>query len=345
MRRWSALLAVVSALVTVTACSDAAAPRRGIAAATGAELVALARQEGRVVWYTGSLAPAVESVRKAFEQAYGIDVVVPERLSSAALAQRIDGDVRATGGIGADVVLTTDLALSDHLGREGYSVPLPAGMFPGLRPEFVRESAVGCGVVVPIVAYNTAVVGDQPIDSWDDLLAPRLAGKIMVTDPRGSSAWAQLFAGLRDDPRRGDDYLKALRAQNFQPVASSLVGAEQLVAGQGGVLVAGIPALFTKAIAQGRPIRMWFPADPAPVAFDMCLISQNAEHPNAARLFLEWLMSPEGQAAMTIPDQIASPLGDIPGAAVPLPAGFTGPPPPAKVQQDLPGILQLLGFS
>ncbi|MET7335430.1 extracellular solute-binding protein [Nonomuraea sp. NPDC005650] len=340
------MVVAVLAAAALVACSGNGEPPRSGTSAKGDELVALAKKEGQVVWYTGNLEPAVKSVQKAFKQAYGIDVVVPERLSSAALSQRIDADVRSNGVIGADVVLTTDLALSAYLKDKGYSTPVSIDMFPGLDKDFMQgDAAVGCGVIVPIIAYNTSVLGDFKIKSWDDLLDPKLSGKIMVNDPRGSAAWAQLFSSLLNDSKLGEGYLAALKKQNYQPVASSLVGAEQLIAGQGGVLVAGIPGLFAQAMADKKPIEIWYPTAPAPVAFDMCLLTKAAAHPNAAKLFLQWLMTEEGQAAMTIPDRVASPLGNIKGAVVPLPANYLKAPPPEKVQQDLPRILNLLGFN
>lgn len=345
MRRRLALAAVAGLVATaLVACSDSGASTTS--AATGDDLVASAKKEGQVVWYTGGLDTSIKAVQKAFKDKYGIDVVVPERLSSAALAKRIDGEVRSAGHIGADVVMTTDLALSTYLRQENYSTPLSVDMFPGVNKEFMQgDAAVGCGVIVPVVAYNTDVVGDITIKSWNDLLDPRLAGKIMVNDPRGSAAWAQLFSTVLGDKGLGANYLEALKKQNFQPVASSLVGAEQLSAGQGGVLIAGIPSLFTKAISEQKPIKMWFPTDPSPVSYDMCLLGSGTAHPNAAKLFLQWFMTEEGQAAATIPDYIASPLGDIKGAVVPLPKNYSKVPPPDKAKQDLPRILQLLGFN
>lgn len=345
MRRRLALVAVASLIAaTLVACSDSGATTT--AAATGDDLVALAKKEGQVVFYTGGLDTSIKAIQKAFKAKYGIDVVVPERLSSAALAKRIDGEVRSTGHLGADVVMTTDLALSSYLREEGYSTPVSIDMFPGLDKEFMQgDAAVGCGVIVPVVAYNTDVLGDFTIDSWDDLLDQRLSGKIMVNDPRGSAAWAQMFSTMLNDKGLGEDYLKKLKATNYQPVASSLVGAEQLTAGQGGVLLAGIPSLFVDAIAKNAPIKMWYPTDPAPVSFDMCLLGNGTAHPNAAKLFLQWLMTEEGQVAATIPDYIASPLGDIKGAVVPLPEDYSKVPAPDKVKQDLPRILESLGFN
>jgi iron(III) transport system substrate-binding protein len=347
-RRFAVAVAVAGlAAAVLTACSSGGAATTEVSTAQGDELVALAQQEGQVVWYAGSLQPAIESVQRAFQEAYGIAVVVPERLSSAQLAQRIDADVRSTGALGADVIQTADPALSAYLRAEGYSAELTADQFPGVGPEFLQgDGAVACAVVVPVVGYNTAGLTDLAIDSWDDLLDPRLAGRLMLVDPRGSGAWAQMYATLLEDPDRGEAYLQRLGAQDNQPVPNSIVGSEQLVAGQGDVFVAGTPSILQAAADAGQPVAYWSPTDPSPVSFTNCLVSASAQHPNAARLFLEWLMSEEGQAALNIPDYTASPLGDIPGAPVPLPAEISRPEQPEQVQQEqLPRILELLRFS
>lgn len=343
MRRRAALAAAFLAVSVLAACSGGGPPAPAASVAEGDELVALAQQEGQVVWYTGNLQPSIDAVQKEFEATYGIEVVVPERLSSAALAQRIDADVRATDVIGADVITTADAALVDSLRADDYTMPLSAEMFPGVPADFMQgDAGVGCSVVVPVIGYNKAALGDLTVDSWDDLLDPRLSGRIMVNDPRNSGAWAQLFATVLADPRLGESYLRKLRVQDYQPVASSLVGAEQLGAGQGDVLVAGTPAQFARP---GADIATWFPTDPAPITVTPCVLTAGSAHPNAGKLFLQWLMTPEGQAAANNPDYLASPLESVPGATVQLPDDYVQAPPPAEVDAALPTVLQSLGFS
>lgn len=341
MRRRLVLVTATLALSVLAACSGREDPAPAASTAEGDELVALARQEGQIVWYTGNLQPSIDAVQKAFRDTYGIEVRVPERLSSAALAQRIDADVRSAGAIGADVITTSDVALADSLRAEEYTAPVSIATFPGVPPAFVRgDAGVGCSVVVPVVGYRTA--GGLTIDSWDDLLDPRLSGRIMVNDPRNSAAWSQMFATLFDDPRLGEGYLRKLRAQDYQPVASSLVGVEQLVAGQGDVLLAGTPGQFAGV---GRDVAAWYPTDPAPVTVSQCVLPSGSTHPNAAKLFLQWLMTPDGQAALNNADYLASPLEGVPGATVRLPANFVTAPPPARVQSELPRVLAALGFN
>lgn len=350
-RRYLAAAAAGALVLALASCSSDTPAAEPQETGTGSEisedeLVELAQQEGQVVVYTGWRDDSIAAVKEAFFDKYGIEVVIEERFSSAALAQRIDADVRTDGRINADWVLTTDQALATYLREEDYTLPVSVSDFPGLDANFVEgDAAIGCTVGVPVVGYNKDVLGaDVVIDSWDDLLDPSLAGQIMIADPRGSAAWANTWSSIYNDPALGEEYIQALGEQDYQPVASSLVGTEQLVAGQGGVLLFGIASLFEPAIEAGQAIDMWFPEDPAPVFLNFCMQTAESDHPNAGLLFFKWFMSEEGQNLVQGIERLASPLGDLPDT-LPLPADFRTAPAPNQVQEELPQILGLLGFN
>jgi iron(III) transport system substrate-binding protein len=340
-------LAVGAALLTALAgCASAESGGSDGASAlpTGDALVKAAQAEGQVVVYTGWRDDSIAAVKKAFQEKYGIEVVISERLSSAALGQRIAADVRANGKINADWVLTTDQALAASLREEGQSTPVSAADFPGVKPEFILgDYAVGCTVGVPVVGYNKEVLGGKTIDSWDDLLDPALKGKIMVADPRNSAAWAGAWTSVVES-QLGADFASKIAAQQIQPVTSSLVGTEQLGAGQGGVLLFGIPSLFEPAQKQGLPIDLWYPKDPSPVFYNFCLQTANAAHPNAGALFAQWYMTPEAQQLVQGIERLSSPLGDLPGL-IPLPADMAALPAPDTVQKTLPDVVSRLGLT
>ncbi|MFT4230231.1 MAG: extracellular solute-binding protein [Microbacterium sp.] len=348
MRRSVAAAIAGAFIVALAGCSSTPTPESTGAstAASDEELVKLAQEEGQVVVYTGWRDDSIAAVKEAFQEKYGIEVVIEERFSSADLAQRIDSDVRTDGRIDADWVLTTDQALATYLSEEGYTLPVSASDFPGLDEKFVDgEAAIECTVGVPVVGYNTDVLGDDVvIDSWDDLLDPSLSGHIMIADPRNSAAWANTWSSMYNSSQLGEDFITTLGDQDYDPVASSLVGTEQLVAGQSGVLLFGIASLFEPAIEAGQPIKMWFPTDPSPVFFNFCMQTANSDHPNAGLLFFKWFMSEEGQNLVQGIERLASPLGDLPDT-IPLPDDLTLAPEPTQVQDELPDILSLLGFS
>ncbi|MFT4230236.1 MAG: extracellular solute-binding protein [Microbacterium sp.] len=343
MRRTILLTAWAGAVVLALAGCQGSSGE--VTATVSGDLVAAAMSEGEVVVYHGYLDAAAAAIKEGFEEAYpGITVTMEPRMSTSELAQRIDADVRSTGRIQADWATASDTALLDYLAEEGLSEPVSTTEFPGVDEAFqVGTNAVAISIGVHAIGYNTAVldrVGADPIDSWDDLLQPELDGLVMIADPEGSAAWGNAWSEiLRSD--LGEDFVSELGSAGFQPVASSLVGVEQLVAAQGAVLLFGVPVQFDDAAAEGAPIEFWFPEDPAPLHLTNAFLPSGAEHPNAAKLFLKWMLSPQGQEISNSAAGQAAVLPGIPNT-YPQPAQLTRLPTPDELTQDVPAVKALL---
>lgn len=308
------------------------------------ELVERASAEGGLVWYSSNLESTMATVAAEFEQTYGIPVTF-ERMSSGDLGQRVQADARGSGVIGADVIgPTPDSALTEFLLEEGLIDPIDVGDLEGFPARFMQgEASAVCQVQVPVIGYNTEVLGDFTPREWADLLDPRASGLTMINDPSSSLGWAQVWSTVLNDDGLGEEFISAVSHTQYQRVASSLVGAEQLIAGQGGLLVAGIPSLLDPAIADGQPIGYFFPVDPSPVLLNYCALPAGTANPHAGALFFRWLLGQAGQTVLNVAEISASPLGDIEGA-VPLPATLTQAPPADQVRDELPRILELLDF-
>ncbi|MFT4230224.1 MAG: extracellular solute-binding protein [Microbacterium sp.] len=247
----------------------------------------------------------------------------------------------------ADVTTQTDNGLALYMRDEGWIEPLSAAQFPDFPADLMFED-VGplVQLTVPVIGYNTDLLGDFAPASWKDLLDPRLEGEIMIADPRTAATWGQIWYAVLNTPELGASYVEELGATGFEPVASSLVGAEQLTAGQGAVLVASTPSVFDAQIAKGAPIEYFSPTDPAPVSYTSVSLIAQADHPNAAHLFALWLTGEEGSRVMNGAERTASPLGIEGDGVFPLPPGTnTTPPAPESVQEAGEEAAGLLGFN
>lgn len=347
MRRRTTLVAgLVIALAAVSsACSGVPEQPANQASTDPAQVEALAKQEGQLKWLAAGNQAASDKVAAAFKQKYGIAVTV-ERYSSADMGNRVQGDVRSLGHLDTDVTTQTDNALALSLRAENLILPAKAEDYPGI-PANLMYNDVGPLVqyAVPVIGYNRKLLGNFTPRTWADLLDPRLKGKLMIVDPRTATTWGQIFRALLDTPSLGENYIRSLAGQAFQPVASSLVGAEQLAAGQGSVVLASTPSVFDAQSAKGAPIAYFSPVGPAPVAYTSVSVAEQAAHPNAARLFATWLAGREGSQALNAAEGTASPLGNLPGT-FPLPAGVSSTPPDPQTVQDAGATAaQLLGFN
>ena len=148
--------------------------------------------------------------------------------------------------------------------------------------------------------YNTTVVKPEEISSWDSLLDPRWKGKIVILDPRspgsGESNWAFLLR------IKGEQFLAKLAAQEMMVGRNLRQLAEQVARGKSAVSI-GVSYYsylpFIKAGLPVKPISNIKEGYYAGSGSGNLAILKNPAHPNAAKVFVNWLLSRDGQAAVT----------------------------------------------
>ncbi|MET0886828.1 MAG: extracellular solute-binding protein [Mycetocola sp.] len=310
-------------------------------------LIDAAKKEGELTWYGGSTEKGLQATAKKFEATYGIKVNVV-RLISAQIAQRFAGEAES-GKVVADVISTVDPNFFADQRKSGNLLDLTTREVPEVSSfpaEYVQKdgSSFVFGISTYTVPWNTGTMGDDfSISSWDDLVSAATKGEILLVDPRKSAAWAQVWSGILNDPALGPDYIKKFAAQKYrQVVDGGLLGAQLVAAGEGGVLFASTPSTIAPLVEEGAPIKEWEMSSPAPVGYQFMNVTAKAPHPNAARLFANWLMTEEGQSVYSKAEANISPLGDIEGAREPLPNMIA--PEADQATKDLPQVLDLLGI-
>ena len=144
--------------------------------------------------------------------------------------------------------------------------------------------------------YNTALVKPEEARSFDDLLNPRWRGKIGFSDPRVAGSGLSVWSFLWDI--KGEDYLRRLvqqelfLSQNLRQIADALAkGSLALALGIGHAqtepfVKAGLPVRDLPTPREGLP---------ASNGYGSVGIVKHPPHPNAAKIFVNWLMSKEGQ--------------------------------------------------
>ena len=229
-----------------------------------------------------------------------------------------------TGVSTADVVMQTNTALILGPIVEGQTVAFSDNKHKGLYPTAVldAESRYYSVFASPCVAvYNTnkVAVKDLP-KQWMDLTDPKWKSKMAF--PLGSS-WGACLAELHAQMGEAtwDQFTKGLAA-NSPVIAESATQAYQMVVqGEKDIGIVLVNDLITQS--PDTPVRaIWF--QPIPFIPQAVAVAKNAQHPNLAKLFVEWLTGPEGQASIAASGRIPilagvpSPLDKIGG----IPAGI-----------------------
>ena len=293
---------------TVAIATLAAFALGGTARAQDAALIAAAKKEGEVVWYTTLIVnQLVRPAAAAFEKKYGVKVLFT-RANSSATAIKILNESKANN-VQVDVFDGT--ATVEALQRPGYVLQWIPESAKRLPQEYRDEQNywVATNLYIMTPAYNTSLVpkGTQP-KTYQDLLDPKWKGH-MAWGASASSSAGPGFIGTvlkEQGEEKGMAYLKQLSKQKIAGIASSAREVlDQVVAGEYQVALNIFNNHAVISAKKGAPVE-WIPMSPATGAVSAISVHKSAPHPNAAKLLVDFLVSKEGQALFKKADYIPS---------------------------------------
>ncbi|HLY66732.1 MAG TPA: extracellular solute-binding protein [Chloroflexota bacterium] len=306
--------------VGASASAQASPAGSGSAAASSAaspgnfdDLLAAAKKEGKVELLT---APG-DLYRKfydAFSAKYGIQLDINVGNGQADQVPRVESE-RQAGQYLWDVVVHSPQGLFNGYKRLGALEPLR----PVLLPEIVDDSKWAGGfnagwadsdktTVYTFVQYsewaawvNRDIIPEAQLNKYDQLWDPKWKGKIAWQDPRiPSSAVAKAAAILK---YKGEDKLRSMfRDQALTITQDRRQLAEWVLRGQYPIAIGIEQVQFGTFEQQGIKVNVPPLRDPDPVSATRASGTgsvgyfNRAPHPNAARFFINWLLSQEGQS-------------------------------------------------
>ncbi|HEY7039775.1 MAG TPA: extracellular solute-binding protein [Methylomirabilota bacterium] len=268
-----------------------------VAAAQDARLEA-ARKEGKVVWYTSLALSSSEKVAKLFETAYpGVKVEV-QRTGSQRILQRMMQEL-SSNIRNVDVVHTSDAGHYVLLKEKKLLMQYAPAGIEAFGAGFKDRDGYHFGLraTVNVIAYNTkAVAAAEAPRTWKDLLDPKWRGKLVTAHPGYSGVIATHVLALVH--LHGWDYFKAL-ARNKPMLVQSAVDPSGVVAsGERPVAVDGGDYTFYQAKKKGNPVEIVYPKEGVPLVVSPSAITSFAPHPNAAKLFTDFIFSRDMQQVL-----------------------------------------------
>lgn len=289
MRRVEKFGAILAGVVGVAAilCLTAAVQAQPVN-------VDAAKKDGKVVVYGSQVPQAMEPMHKAFEKKYGITVEY-WRGSSTQVSERALTEWRA-GKPGFDVVegnRGVQLIMRDE-GLFAKYIPPSSDKFPAQFKE--KDALITPWRVLPIsILYNTELV--KPADvpkTFDELLNPKWTGKFSMPDPTRHTTTAQFLWNL--DKFKGDKWLDFVRAlakqqpilvESLAPVTTTIIKGE-----------ASVGITYIKYVKQYKGPVSYVLMDKYLTDPNYMSLSAKAARPNAAKLYIDYACSPDGQRAI-----------------------------------------------
>lgn len=267
------------------------------AAENWGDVVRKAQAEGSVVFYASSNAGYNERITAAFSKKYGIDVQFvggrgnefAERIRTEQIAGRFAADVTVNGG---DTLVQhlTEGNLQPHGGLPSVFAITPA--IPTEAPDAIVPVFRG---YYSLLINTNLVPKDREPKSWQDLLDPAWKGRIIMDDPRvissGSTRLRTMVAAF------GKSYEERLRANDPLPALNIGDARQRVARGEFAILLPDALITHIRNVADGNPlpVKIIVPSEGSVFTTFSGAVLRNAPHPNAARVFLDFLLSPEAQ--------------------------------------------------
>ncbi len=258
-------------------------------------LVQAARKEGKVAWYTSLALPSSTAIAHAFRTRYsGIEVEV-HRTGSERVLQRVMQE--ASAGIkNVDVIHTSDAGHFVLLKQKGMLLKYtPRGVEP--FPAGFKDKDgfyFGMRATLSVIAYNPKLVAEKDAPkTWKDLLNPKWKGKMVTAHPGYSGVIMTHVLALVN--LYGWDYFRDLAKNSLHIVQSANDPAGVVASGERPIGVNGSEYFYYKTKKQGNPIQIVYPREGIPLVVSPVAIAKDAPHPNAAKLFSEFIFAKESQ--------------------------------------------------
>jgi iron(III) transport system substrate-binding protein len=305
-------LAPVAALVALLAFAP-------LAHADLKDLEEGARKEGELTWYVAHYtSEGAEDLGRGFTEMFGVKVNVVRTTAQVAY-QRLLQDIKNNQTI-CDVFSSTDVGHYVRLAGEGrfekYVPETEAKIVPAFRNFDPQGYYTTTSAGLVVLTYNTTKVkAEEAPTKWQDLLDIKWKGKVSTGHPGFSGyvgTWVLMMKNLygwayfdkleKNKPQIGRSINDTVTALN--------AGERQVAAGADG------STLFSAA--RGNPLAVSYPTDGSVLIIAPSAIMKGTKHPNAAKLFMEYLLSVEAAKinakhfAIPLRPEVPSPPGAKP---------------------------------
>ena len=288
--------------------------------ASYADTIAAAKQEGKVVIYSTTDTASANPLIKDFQALYpGISVEYND-MNSTELYNRFISE-RAAGGGSADVLWSSSMDLQIRLVSDGNALAYASPEIASLPGWSVwKNEAYGTTYEPIAIVYNKRLLsGDEIPQSHADMMrvftqkADKVKGKVTTYDIEKSGVGFMLITQDSKYNPAFWDFVKALGATGPRFQSSSGTMMERISSGEN-VLGFNIFASYAALRAKKDPsIGILYPKDYTLVMSRVMFASKGAKHPNAAKLWVDYILSKRGQTIVANQAELGSIRADVEG--------------------------------
>jgi iron(III) transport system substrate-binding protein len=290
--------------------------------------LAAAKKEGKVAVLTDVTATLRDALTLEFQKNFGIPVELFGS-SGREVAPRVAAE-RKAGQFLWDIYI--------HGSTTALEAMIPMGAFDPLEPALIQQDIKNpqtwrggaiefldpgktTMVMTPFqrgtLFYNPTLVNVKELKSYKDLLDPKWRGKMIVDDPRRAGPGAATFTFFYLHPELGPDFIRALGKQQLTIFRDYAQEVDAIGQGRYPLLIGAADFVAISRAKQGVPIaivdarQLKEGTDLSPTNGNLALFNR-APNPNAAKVYINWLLSKEGQTIFARANGYISARLDVP---------------------------------
>lgn len=317
-----AMMIAVFTVIAFFGCNSASS------AAEWENTLAAAKKEGKVAVLTDVTATLRDALTLDFQKNFGISVELFGS-SGREVAPRVAAE-RKAGQFLWDIYI--------HGSTTALEAMIPMGAFDPLEPALIQQDIKNpqtwrggaiefldpgktVMVMTPfqrgILFYNPTLVNVKELKSYKDLLDPKWRGKMIVDDPRRAGPGAATFTFFYLHPELGPDFIRALGKQQLTIFRDYAQEVDAIGQGRYPLLIGAADFVAISRAKQGVPIaivdarQLKEGTDLSPTNGNLALFNR-APNPNAAKVYINWLLSKEGQTIFARANGYVSARLDVP---------------------------------
>ncbi|MBI4332577.1 MAG: extracellular solute-binding protein [Chloroflexi bacterium] len=341
MKRFAGMVTALTAMLVLAACAGPApspepAPRATATAAPAPgweqqwnKQVAEAKKEGKVTIYALWRPEVRTAVAPAFRARHGIEVDFLPFGRGAELIARVEAEKRA-GLVLADVLGAGGTTIISGLKPAGLMGPMETllvlpevknpqnwqgGQFPWMDKGHMGVNMIAA--VQRLIVRNKDLVREDEVRTYRDVLKPQFKGKITLNDPTVQGAGNSVLTHLAVDlwkPEEAYDFFRELMKQ--QPVIErdNRTNVESVARGKYAIALGTQADILANFLDMGAPIAPVIVKEGVRVSastYSMAVPTVSAS-PNATAVFVNWILSREGQVVLSKSSRLPSMRVDVP---------------------------------
>ena len=311
--------AAVTVAPGVTATSGASTPAiaastNGTAAPVGS--VASSSLAGKVTLYTSAVQTDADGLKAAFNKKYPNVAVTIYRDGTEKVIAKLRAEQDAKSVV-ADVLLIADAPTMENLKADKFLQPYKSPLASAFDKQFVDAEGyyTGTKIINSGIAVNTTANLPKPA-MWTDLVKPAYKGKLVSPSPQYSGAAALNYTVFLNTTAYSATFVKGLQTNGMTVVQANGDALNKIISGESPVGIVtdnGVRA----AKAKGSPIEMIYPTDGAIPVTEPIAVVAGTKNLDAAKAFVDFVLSPDGQALIVTQNYIPLLPGVAPPAGVP----------------------------